>query len=153
MVWSGKMKTCVFFGHRDFNYIKYKEKLAQTLLDLIEKEGVTQFYNGGRGAFDLLCAEEVAILRKRFPRIKNTLVISYMPPANEKIPLPTIYTDSVYLLKKQVPPRYAVARTNRLMVEKADCLVVGVIKQWGGAWAAVEYAQKQGKRIINICTP
>ena len=151
MVWSGKMKTCVFFGHRDFNYRKYQDKLAKILLDLVDKEGFTQFYSGGRGAFDLLCAETVFALRSTHPNIKNTLVFSYLPPANADFTLPEAYTDSVYLLEKQVPPRYAVSRTNKCMVDKADCLIVGIVKEWGGAWAAVEYAQKRGKRIINIC--
>ena len=57
----------------------------------------------------------------------------------------------VYLLQEQVPPRYAVVRTNKRMVDKADCLIVGIVKEWGGAWTAMEYAKKQGKRIINIC--
>ena len=146
-----QIKTCVFFGHRDFNYIKYKEKLAQTLLDLIEKEGFTQFYSGGRGAFDMLCAETVCALRNTHPNIKNTLVFSYLPPTNADFTLPEVYTDSVYLLEKQVPPRYALLQTNKDMVDKADCLIVGIVKEWGGAWTAVEYAKKRGKRIINIC--
>ena len=145
------MKTCVFFGHRDFNYIKYKEKLAQTLLDLIEKEDFTQFYSGGRGAFDMLCAETVCALRNTHPNIKNTLVFSYLPPTNADFTLPEVYTDSVYLLEKQVPPRYALLQTNKDMVDKADCLIVGIVKEWGGAWTAVEYARRKGKRIINLC--
>ena len=70
------MKACVFFGHRNANYQKYKPKLKQILEDLIKNEGVTQFYSGGRGAFDRLCAEVVGELIKSYPKIKNTLVFS-----------------------------------------------------------------------------
>ena len=144
------MKTCVFFGHRDIHYQQYKPKLVQVLEDLIRNEGVAQFYSGGRGAFDNLCAEVIAELKKSYPQIKNTLVLSYMPPSNEDFTLAPIYTDTVYLLERQVPPRHAILETNKCMVDKADCLVVGIIKEWGGAWQAVEYAKKRGKRIIDI---
>ena len=42
-----KMKACVFFGHRDDNYCRYKERIVEILIDLIENSGVTQFYSGG----------------------------------------------------------------------------------------------------------
>ena len=145
------MKTCVFFGHRDIDYRKDREKLKQTIVVLIENEGFTQFYSGGRGAFDRICAETIAELKVSYPHIKNTLVFSYLPPTNEGFTLPSVYTDSVYLLERRVPQRYAVLETNKLMVGKADCLVVGIMKEWGGAWQAVEYAKRKGKRIINIC--
>ena len=135
------MKTCVFFGHRDINYQIHKEKLVQTLTDLIKNEEFTQFYSGGRGAFDRFCAEVVGELKKSYPQIRNTLVFSYLPPANEKFCLPSYYDDSVYLLEKRVPPRYAILATNKAMVDKADCLVVGIAWKRGGAWQAVEYAQ------------
>ena len=145
------MKTCVFFGHRDIDYRKDGEKLKQTIVALIENEGFTQFYSGGRGAFDGMCTEVMAELKTTYPHIKNTLVFSYLPPSNEDFTLPSAYTDSVYLLERRVPPRHAILETNKCMVEKADCLVVGIIKEWGGAWQAVEYAKQKGKRIINIC--
>jgi len=145
------MKACVFFGHRNANYQKYKPKLKQILEDLIENEGFTQFYSGGRGAFDRLCAEVVGELIKSYPNIKNTLVFSYLPPSNADFALPTAYTDSVYLLEHNVPLRYAILETNKRMVDIADCVIVGIYSEWGGAWKAYEYARKQKKRIINLC--
>ena len=144
------MKTCVFFGHRDMDYQKYKPKLMQILEELIKNEGFTQFYSGGRGAFDRLCAEAVAELKIRYPHIKNTLVFAYMPPSNEDFTLPAVYTDTLYILERRVPPRHAILETNKAMVDKADCLIVGVVKEWGGAWQAVEYAKKYKKRIISL---
>ena len=145
------MKTCVFFGHRDMNCQQYREKLKQILTDLIKYEGFTQFYSGGRGAFDNLCAETIAELKKSYPQIKNTLVFSYLPPSNTDFSLSPIYTDTLYALERYVPPRYAILETNKAMVDKADCLVVGITREWGGVWQAVEYAKRKKKRIINVC--
>lgn len=144
------MKTCVFFGHRDIYQPNCRQKIIEVLEDLIKNEGFTQFYSGGRGIFDRVCAEAVGELRKSFPKIKNTLVFSYLPPSKEHFTLPSVYTDTMYILDKRVPPLYAVIETNKCMVDKADCLVVGIKYNWGGAWQAVEYAQRKGKRIINI---
>ena len=118
---------------------------------MIENEGITQFYSGGRGAFDRLCAEVVGELIKSYPNIKNTLVFSYLPLSNADFTLPTAYTDSVYLLEHNVPLRYAILETNKRMVDIADCVIVGIYSEWGGAWKAYEYARKQKKRIINLC--
>ena len=145
------MKACVFFGHRKKNYQKYKPKLKRILEDLIENEGFTQFYSGGRGAFDSLCAEVVAELKNSYPNIKNTLILSYLPPSNASFILPTAYTDSAYLLEHNVPPRYAVLESNKRMVDIADCVIVGISCDWGGAWKAAEYAKRKKKRIINVC--
>ena len=50
------MKSCAFFGHRNMNVKQYREKLFGTLKDLIEDKGVTQFYSGFRGDFDVYCS-------------------------------------------------------------------------------------------------
>ena len=44
------MKACVFFGHRKGNYKSVESKIYKVVIDLIEREKVTQFYAGGRGA-------------------------------------------------------------------------------------------------------
>ena len=72
------MKTCVFFGHRNFDYEPYREKIEQIVVDLIENEGVTDFYNGGRGRFDSICTEIVQKLKIRYPQICNILILSYI---------------------------------------------------------------------------
>ncbi len=144
------MKTCVFFGHRGGDYGEYRGYIEFLIRDLIERGNVTQFYSGGRGNFDRLCSEIVGELRKEYPQIKNTLVLSYIPQKKENFELPKRYDDTVYLLEKSVPPRYAIIKTNEAMVNKADFVVVAIAYDWGGAWRAYEYARRKKKRIINV---
>ena len=89
-------------------------------------------------------------LKKRFPRIKNTLVLSYIPAKD--FSLPSVFDDSVYLLEKAVLPRFAITETNRLLVQKADFVVLGVQHKWGGAHQAIEYAKRQKKRILSVAS-
>ena len=142
------MKACAFFGHRDGLYESERQRIQEIVADLIKNKGVTQFYIGGRGAFDGICGEIVHYLKKDFPWIKNTLVLSYIP--QKDFILPAKYDDSVYLLEKNVLPRFAIVETNKLIVQKVDFVVSGVQHEWGGAYQAVEYAKKQGKMVLDL---
>jgi uncharacterized phage-like protein YoqJ len=144
------MKACAFFGHRDWGLEEGKEEIKNSIVHLIENYEVTQFYSGGRGNFDNLCSQLVCELKSKYPHIKNTLVLSYIPKKKEEYGLPEKYDDSVYLLEESVPPRFAIVKTNEIMIDKSDYLIIGVRKSWGGAYRACEYAKKRKKTIIQI---
>ena len=144
------MKTCVFFGHGKEDYSPYIEELEEIIVNLIENEGVIQFYSGGRGKFDVICAEIVGNLRGKYSQIRNTLVLSYIPNNKQNFTLHERYDDSVYLLEKEVPPIFAISKTNEAMVEKADFIVAAVRYDWGGAQSAYCYAKRKKKQIINL---
>ena len=142
------MKSCAFFGHRHFNINQYREKLLQILTDLIENKGVTQFYSGFRGDFDTFCSYLIRELKAHYPQIKNTMVFSYIPDG--EFILPDCFDDSIYLLERAVPQRLAIIETNKCLADKVDCIVAGVGIRGGGAYAALEYAYKRKKPIINV---
>lgn len=144
------MKSCVFFGHAKYDYEPYREKIKNSIVELIEKYAVTQFYSGGRGAFDGICSRIVAELKGDYPHLKNTLFLSYIPKGKEAFILPKAFDDSVYFLETKVPPKYAIIRTNELAVQRADFVVSGVRYSWGGAARAVEFARKKGKRVFSV---
>ena len=66
-----KTKVCCFAGHATIpDKEETKLKLKSKIINLIEKENVTTFYSGGKGAFDWLCAYTVDELRKNYPFIR-----------------------------------------------------------------------------------
>lgn len=148
------MKSCTFFGHRNMNAEQYREKLLHVIVDLIENKGVTQFYSGFRGNFDVCCSSLVYELKVRYPQIKNTMVLSYIPKATKNLydsfTLPEYFDDSVYLLERSVPKRFAIIETNKCLVDKVDYIVSGVILHSGGAYTACEYAHKRKKTVISV---
>ena len=144
------MKACAFFGHRDWGIEEGKEEIRNSIVHLIENYEVAQFYSGGRGNFDNLCSQIVYELKKEYPYIKNTLVLSYIPKKKHEYGLPERYDDSVYLLEERVPPRFAIVKTNEKIIDKVDYVIVGVQKSWGGAYRAREYAKKRKKTILQI---
>lgn len=142
------LKICAFFGHSYVDYTPYKEQLKKIIIKLIEKCGVMQFYDGYRGNFDKICAQIIYELKLTYPNIKHIMVLSYHP--NSEFCLPKSYDETVYLLEKAVPPKYAISRTNRCIVDRADYVVSGVRYTYGGAWSACAYAQRRKKQVINI---
>ena len=148
------MKSCAFFGHRNMNVGQYKAKLLHIIIDLIENEGVTQFYSGYRGDFDVYCSSLIHELKVRHPQIINTMVLSYIPEVadrpNDAFKLPKCFDDSVYLLERYVPKRLAIIETNKSLVDMVDFIVAGVITHSGGAYMACEYAYKRKKPIMSV---
>ena len=142
-----KKRACAFFGHRNYNYKHYEDSIRERIVDLINR-GVTEFYNGYRGEFDILCARIVHDLQTQFSEIKNILVLSYFP--DDKFVKPNIFDETVYLLEKRVPLKYAIAHTNRKLVQSVDYIISGVVFRYGGAKAACDYAQKLYKTIFYI---
>ncbi len=133
---------------------QYREKLLGIIIDLIENKGITQFYSGFRGDFDVYCSNLVHRLKARYPQIKNTMVLSYIPALPDEsgnaVMLPKCFDDSVYLLERRVPMRFAITETNKRLVDEVDYIVAGVLLHSGGAYSACEYAYKRKKPIISI---
>ena len=142
----GKL-SCAFFGHRNYDYKPYEDKIRECIVDLINR-GVTDFYNGYRGAFDYLCARIVDDLKEEYPRIKNIMVLSYFP--DEKFEKPEIFDETAYLLERRVPYRYAIAITNKKIVQTVDYVISGVVFCYGGAKIACDYAKKLLKTIFYV---
>ncbi len=136
------------------NVEQYREKLLRIVVDLIEVNGVTQFYSGFRGDFDFYCSKLIYELKTVYPQIKNTMVLSYIPEItndqDNAFKLPKYFDDSVYLLERRVPKRFAIIETNKCLVDEVDCIVAGVILHGGGAYTACKYAQAKKKPIISI---
>ena len=143
------MKSCVFFGHRDYyNYSQYKNELKIVLRMLIKKYNVTRFYAGGRGAFDQFCSSTVHELKKEFPDIEMCLFLSYLPVKKENFLLPANYDSSVYALEKPTPPKFAILKTNEKMIDECNFVLSGVCYSWGGAYTAISYAKRKKRPII-----
>ena len=141
------MGTCMILGHSKHCYEREFEKVEVAFLRLIHNCGVTEFWVGMRGDFDLLCVRVLRKIKEAHPYIKLIRVLSYMPHDEEK--WDKGFDGSVYLLERQVPPAYAIVETNKVAVRKVEYIFSGVVHNWGGAWTAVEYAKRQGKKIIE----
>lgn len=140
------MASCTFFGHRDFDYEPYQERIERIFRELIVNQKVDEFFSGNRGNFDRLCSSIVWELKKEYP-IQCRLALAYMP---RTFRLPQCFDNAKYFLNGKVPPKAAIPKTNECLVDYADFIVSGVNRDQGGAFNAVKYAKKQSKTIISI---
>ncbi|MBQ5562475.1 MAG: hypothetical protein IIT39_03715 [Clostridia bacterium] len=76
-------KTCCFFGHREVTR-NIKPKLTEIIEKLITEDGVTDFYVGHQGQFDSMVYSVLKELKVKYPQIRYTVVLAYMPDEHIK---------------------------------------------------------------------
>ena len=143
------MSACTFFGHRDTPET-IKPRLRETLIELIEEQGIDTFYVGDEGAFDLMAHSVLRELSGLYPQIRYSVVLAYLPHKRDEFDRrdfsDTIFPEGI----ETVPKRYAISWRNDWMLKRADCVICYVNRSWGGAAQFFEKAIKQGREVINL---
>lgn len=148
--------TVSFFGHR---YIErgteISDRLDNLLHNLITQREYIDFLIGRDGKFDLLASAAVkrAIHSYGYGNTHFTLVLPYMKAEyrdNEKEYLD--YYDEIEICAESsaAHPKSAIQIRNRSMIDRADLVICCIQQKSGGAYQAVRYAEKQGKKIVNL---
>lgn len=141
--------TCTFFGHRN-TPDSIRPILRNTLIKLIETQGTDTFYVGNQGRFDSIVKSELRKLKENYPFIKYSVVLAYLPREKKDFDI-TDYSNTVYPDGlENVPPRFAIDKRNRLMIDWSDIVVAYVYGTIGGAAKYKEIAEKKGKQVINL---
>lgn len=150
-----KSKICCFAGHREiYDTTVLREKLIETVKDLIQTHEVYEFWVGNYGTFDRMCANVIEDLGKSFPHIRLCMVVPYLTKEindnkdfyykkyNEIIIAPTNQTT---------PGACRIIKCNEYMIRSSAYLVCFIIRGIGGAAKTLEFAKKQeGIVIINL---
>ena len=143
------MPCCTFFGHRDCP-ASVEPKLRAVLVELIEHHGVDSFYVGRQGAFDAMVRAVLGQLKQEYPHIRWAVVLERLPgkrgEPGPKETSETIFPEGL----EDAPPRWAIPRRNRWMLERADYVVAYVTRTWGGAAQFAARALRQGKTVIDL---
>lgn len=148
--------TVCFFGHR---YIEcgaeIDNRLDKLLHDIITQREYVDFLIGRDGDFDLLASSAIkrAIRNYAYGNTHFTLVLPYMKAEyrdNEKSYLE--YYDEVEICEKsaEAHSKSAIQVRNRNIVDRSDLVICCIQHKSGGAYRTIQYAEKQGKRIVNI---
>ncbi len=138
--------TCTFFGHWDTPAMVW-EKLRLLLKDLIENKNVDTFYVGNQGNFDFMVRKSLEGLKREYPHINYAVVLAYITGDGSGLG----YKDSIYPEGlENVPPKYAIVKRNRWMIDRADYVVVYVKHNFGGAAQFKNIAENKGKIVLNL---
>lgn len=119
-------KVCCFIGHRKIQKSpELKEKLLNTIENLITKEDVTKFFFGSKSQFDDYCYEIVSELKEKYPHIKRV----YVRSAYQHIPdwyedsLLEHYEDTYFPEHMAKAGRASYVERNQEMINKSDFCV------------------------------
>ena len=142
-----------FFGHSQF-YKKqeYECNLLAFLEDTVG-DASAEFYFGGYGAFDGFAYECCKKYKRTHPRVSLLFITPYMTLEYQKNHLEYCkrnYDGIIYPEIEDKPLKFAISYRNRWMVEMADCVVVYINHNWGGAYKTYRYAKSKRKKIFNL---
>ena len=141
--------TCTFFGHRNAPR-EVENKIKKVLDTLIKNQCVSRFYVGDNGSFDYMVYRALGVLKQEYPHISFAKVLAYLPTDKEEYST-TDYSNTVFPEGlESVPPRFAIDKRNRWMIEQSDFVVVYVKYSTGGAAKFAELAKRRGKTVINL---
>ena len=148
------MNTCTFAGHREV-FGSCKQQIETALERLMENEDSLHCYVGGMGEFDAFSAAAVRNLKRKYPHkeIRLTLVLPYMQQKlNEHREYYETSFDDILIPSELAGIHYkrAILARNRWLVDHSDYIIAMVWRNFGGAYATLQYAQKQGKKIIPL---
>ena len=138
--------VCTFFGHREC-YGLDKKKLERTIEELIDK-GVDTFYVGNQGRFDSMVFGCLTKLKEVHSNISFSVVLTYIPTKSD---YGLYHGHSIYPEGQEtVPPRFAIERRNKWMIDRSDFCLCYITHTWGGAHKFAKQAKRRGLTVINM---
>lgn len=149
------MISCTFAGHREIYDCNIQKRVEAALDGILANDRAFVFYSGDMGEFDQMCASVVRNAKRRHPELDMRL-IAVLPYMRNDINTNRAYYESCFddiivpIELADVHYKAAILRRNQWMIDHADYLIACVIRDFGGAYAAMQYAAKQGKRILNL---
>ena len=151
-----RLYTVSFFGHRIIEDFNRAEKKAKVIIrELILQKEYVEFLVGRGGDFDQIVSSAVKRLQRRI-RADNSSLVWVLPYSTAQLRNNEesfqAYYDEIEICDaaQNSHPKRAYQIRNRKMVDRSDLVVFYVEHNSGGAYQTMRYAQKQGKRIVNL---
>ena len=145
------MKACCGFGHRNV-FENIEDKLYTAVMNAVG-QGCEIFYTGAMGEFDSLFSSAVRKAKKVYPNIKLICVKPYFTNDinTDKDYYAALYDDIIIPDElAAIHPKAAIKARNRWMIDNSDIVLIYTIRNYGGAYEAKRYAERNGKRLVRI---
>lgn len=151
--------TVAFIGHREIDMSdELRNKVIDTVTQLIQDYGAHTFLFGSVGEFDELCYGIVSEIKKSYRYIRRVYVRAEYPDVRKQFLdyLLTFYDDTFFPNSVRGAGRLSYIKRNEVMVDLCDVLVVYCDEKYkpkhteSGTKTAVSYACEKRKRVINL---
>lgn len=155
----GKCFTVSFFGHRIIsNAIETEKRLEEIIRRILKENEYTEFFVGREGEFDIIVSSVIRRVVKScdYGNSSLVLVMPYMKAEyrnNEQNFFDYYDEIEVCQQSEKVHFKSAITIRNKVMIDRSDLVISCIEHEYGGAYIAVKYAQKQNIDIINIKVP
>ena len=146
---------CAFIGHRQIPSAAEENVRNAAEAFLLETERAV-FLTGGMGAFDTAASRAVRSLKMQYPRREISLRLilpsmRYVPKPEYMFLYEDLY-DEILVCEASDGAHFKamIGIRNRWMIDQADLVIAYVRYDYGGAYQALNYAKRQGKRILLL---
>lgn len=140
-----------FFGHSDYSTDK---KHIELLLSLLKKHLETneiEFYLGGYGFFDSFSSSFCTYCKNLSYKVRKVFVTPYIGSyLDNRKEILVNYDEIIYPPLENVPKRFAITKRNEWIIERSDLIIFYVSRNYGGAYNALQYANRKNKPYINL---
>lgn len=146
-----ELKACCGFGHRIIHQ-NITEKVNRAVFEACTL-GCKVFYTGAMGEFDSIFTSSVLTAKNNFPEIKLICVKPYL---TKDIIINNSYINSIYddiIVPTQLADihyKSVITKRNQIMIDKSDIVIIYNVRNYGGAYQSLIYAEKTNKSIIRI---
>ncbi len=148
--------TVSFFGHRRIeNPLLIEKTLEEHIRELLRSHEYVEFLVGRDGEFDQLVSSVVRRC-KRTVRSDNSSLVCVLPYQKSEYQRNEEsfhdYYDEVEICGNSAKAHYKAAFQirNRRMVDRSTLIICYVDHKKGGAYQTMNYANSQGKQILNL---
>ena len=145
--------TVSLFGHREINDLRQlHDQLDSMIWEYIQTKPYVVFLIGRNGEFDEYAASLIKLVQKGLGK-ENCEINLVLPYTVANLEYYENYYDNVIIPESMhnVHPKFAITLRNQWMIEQSDLVLVYVEHDRGGAYAAMKYAKKKSKEVINLC--
>ena len=145
------IKACCGFGHREV-FHNISAEVYNAVLDAAE-HGCTVFYTGAMGEFDMIFSSAVRQAKLQKPLIKLICVQPYLTQKiiEDREYIYSLYDDIIVPTElADIHPKAVIAKRNQWMIRHSDLVLVYTIRDCGGAYNAMRYAERQNKQVIRL---
>ena len=148
--------TVAFFGHRYVdNVFEIERRLEEQIRLLMNEHEYVDFLVGRNGEFDQLVSSTVRRTKRAYRDDNSSLVLMLPYATAEYLNNQESYEDyydevEVSFAASKAHPKAAIQLRNREMVDRANLILCCIDHKAGGAYQTIRYAEKQGKKVINL---
>ena len=156
MFWVIKVQIyrVAFIGHREIDDIRYiEDRIEELAFDLLRRYEYVDFNMGRNGDFDISAASAIKRVQKKYGKENSSLTLILPYKSKDECFFEEFYDEIIYPIDRSVHFKEAITKRNEWIMDNSDLLICYIEqKRKGGALTALNYATKQGLKIINLAT-